>query len=150
MSKIQTYEEVYIYNNIVYRSPVPSPAEHRRPNRPLSPDEAMAIAQSMRTFGTASRLRLLWALFDGERTVEQLAEATGTAPSAASHQLRLLRQERLVAVRRNGRHAHYRLHDHHVADLLAAIRFHHDHVEVPDRDTSTYLSTIPNTDARSD
>jgi DNA-binding transcriptional ArsR family regulator len=44
-------------------------------------------------------------------------------------QLRLLRQGRLVAVRRAGRHAYYRLHDHHVVDLLQAIRYHYEHVE---------------------
>ena len=82
----------------------------------------------MRVFGAGSRLRLLWAMLGGERTVEELARSTGSAQSATSHQLRLLRQSRLVAVRRNGRHAHYRLYDHHIADLLAAIRHHHEHV----------------------
>lgn len=86
----------------------------------------------MRVFGAASRLRLLWAMLEGERTVEQLVEATGLAPSAASQQLRLLRQGRLVAVRRDGRHAFYRLHDHHVAELLAAIRHHHEHANPAD------------------
>jgi DNA-binding transcriptional ArsR family regulator len=108
---------------------VPSPLEHRAADRPLTAAEAESLAESMRAFGTGSRLRLLWAMLAGERTVEQLVELTGLAPSAASHQLRLLRQERLVAVRRAGRHAYYRLHDHHVADLLQAIRYHHEHVE---------------------
>jgi DNA-binding transcriptional ArsR family regulator len=105
---------------------VPLPAEHEL-TRPLALDEAETLAEAMRAFGTASRLRLLWAMRDEERTVEGLVEATGMSPSAASQQLRLLRQARLVAVRRSGRHAYYRLHDHHVADLLAAIRSHHDH-----------------------
>ena len=82
----------------------------------------------MRAFGAGSRLRLLWAMLPGERTVEELVGLTGLAPSAASQQLRLLRQGRLVAVRRAGRHAYYRLHDHHVAELLAAIRHHHEHL----------------------
>ena len=87
----------------------------------------------MRAFGAASRLRLLWVLLEGELTVDELVEATALAPSAASHQLRLLRHERLVAVRRDGRHAYYRLFDHHVGELLAAIRNHREHVRVPDR-----------------
>ena len=86
----------------------------------------------MRAFGTSSRLRLLWAMFDGECTVEALSAATGLEHSATSHQLRLLRHARLVAVRRAGRHAYYRLHNHHVAELLAAIRNHHEHVYPPD------------------
>jgi DNA-binding transcriptional ArsR family regulator len=64
-------------------------------------------------------------------TVEQLSERADLSQSAASHQLRLLRQGRLVRVRRNGRHAYYGLHDHHMVDLLAALRHHHEHVNPP-------------------
>ena len=70
---------------------------------------------------------MLWALLPGERTVDELVRSTGLAPSAASQQLRLLRQSRLVAVRRSGRNAYYRLYDDHLRDLLCAIRYHHDH-----------------------
>jgi len=107
------------------------PSEHQPAERPLTLDEAEALAQAMRAFGAGSRLRLLWVMLAGERTVEELVHATGLAPSAASHQLRLLRQERLVDVRRDGRHAYYRLHDHHVAELLHAIRYHYEHAHPP-------------------
>jgi DNA-binding transcriptional ArsR family regulator len=111
---------------------VPHPAEHGDAGRPLDAAEAETLAEAMRTFGTSSRLRLLWAMLEQERTVEDLVAATGLAPSAASQQLRILRQARLVVARREGRHAYYRLHDHHVADLLAAIRSHHEHVYPPE------------------
>src|SRR5215211_4895275 len=111
---------------------MPHPSERHPPRRPLSVDEAEALADAMRAFGAGSRLRLLWAMLEGERTVEQLSAATGLEHSATSHQLRLLRHARLVTVRRSGRHAYYRLHNHHVADLLAAIRHHHEHVYPPD------------------
>jgi DNA-binding transcriptional ArsR family regulator len=110
---------------------MPHPSEHHPAGRALSIDEAEALAEAMRAFGAGSRLRLLWAMLEGERTVEELAAATGLENSAASHQLRLLRHARLVAVRRARRHAYYRLHDHHVAELLAAIRHHHEHVYPP-------------------
>ncbi|MDO8188131.1 metalloregulator ArsR/SmtB family transcription factor [Conexibacter sp. JD483] len=110
---------------------VPHPSEHEDATRPLDFDEAEALAESMRAFATGSRLRLLWALLDGELTVEQLAEQADLSQSAASHQLRLLRQGRLVRVRRSGRHAYYGLHDHHMVDLLAALRHHHEHVNPP-------------------
>lgn len=110
---------------------MPRSAEHRSAERPLTVGEAESLAESMRAFGAGSRLRLLWAMLPGERTVEELVGLTGLAPSAASQQLRLLRQGRLVAVRRAGRHAYYRLHDHHVAELLAAIRHHHEHLDLP-------------------
>src|SRR5215208_6767619 len=111
---------------------MPHPSEHFGPGRTLELAEAEQLAEAMRAFGASSRLRLLWAMFDGERTVEELSAITGLEHSATSHQLRLLRHARLVTVRRSGRHAYYRLHDHHVADLLAAIRHHHEHVYPPD------------------
>jgi DNA-binding transcriptional ArsR family regulator len=111
---------------------MPHPSEHHPAARPLGVDEAEALSEAMRALGASSRLRLLWAMFDSERTVEQLSALTGLEHSATSHQLRLLRHARLVAVRRSGRHAYYRLHNHHVAELLAAIRNHHEHVYPPD------------------
>ncbi len=117
---------------------MPHPAEHEL-SEPLSAGEAETLAETMRVFGTASRLRLLWAMRGEERTVEELVAATGMSSSAASQQLRLLRQARLVAVRRAGRHAFYRLHDHHVADLLEAIRSHHDHTHLAERPIASWL-----------
>ena len=111
---------------------MPRSTEHEL-NTPLAGEEAETLAEAMRAFGTASRLRLLWAMRDQERTVEELVTETGMSSSAASQQLRLLRQARLVAVRRSGRHAFYRLHDHHVADLLNAIRSHFEHVHTPEQ-----------------
>jgi DNA-binding transcriptional ArsR family regulator len=109
---------------------MPHPSEHHDAARAMGAEEAERLAEALRAFGSASRLRLLWALLDGERTVEQLADTVVMEQSAVSHQLRLLRQQRLVAVRRDGRHAHYRLYDHHLPDLLAALRHHHEHTEV--------------------
>ena len=103
-------------------------SEHADPARPLDVDEAEALADAMRAFGTASRVRLLWAMLGGERTVEELAQAIDVSQSTTSHQLQLLRKGRLVAVRRSGRRAYYRLHDHHVAEMLAAIRHHYEHM----------------------
>jgi DNA-binding transcriptional ArsR family regulator len=108
---------------------VPEASQHTPVGRPLGGDEADALANSMRAFGAGSRIQLLWGLLDGERTVDQLVQATGLRQSLVSQQLRLLRDLGFVAVRRNGRNAHYRLYDHHVPDLLAAIRHHHEHAE---------------------
>ena len=110
---------------------MPHPAEHGDVDRPLSHAEAEGLAEALRAFGSASRLKLLWALLDGEQTVEALAGVAAMEQSAVSHQLRLLRQQRLVAVRRDGRHAYYRLFDHHLPELLAALRNHYEHVDPP-------------------
>lgn len=90
--------------------------------------DAEALAASLQAFATASRLRILWALLDGERPVDELVEASGLTQSATSHQLRLLRDAGLLSSERRGRQIFYRLHDHHLPDLLAAMRHHHEHV----------------------
>lgn len=89
------------------------------------------LAETLKALASPARLRLLVELVEGERTVEQLADAAGLTPSATSHHLRILRALRLVRVRRAGRHAHYALHDHHIAELLAAARHHHEHLYPP-------------------
>jgi DNA-binding transcriptional ArsR family regulator len=89
--------------------------------------DLLAIAESMQALSAPSRLRLLYALRDGELSVGELAERTGMTPSAASQQLRVLRHLRFVATRRDGRSIFYRLHDGHVAVLLAEARNHLEH-----------------------
>ena len=107
---------------------MPHPSEHESAFRSLDAAEAEELAETMRSVGSASRLRLLVALGVGERTVEDLAAAAGLEMSATSHQLRILRSLRLVRVRRAGRHAFYALHDDHVGELLAAVRHHREHL----------------------
>jgi DNA-binding transcriptional ArsR family regulator len=106
---------------------MPHPLEHSAASRPLSEQEAADLGDAMAMFATASRLRILYALLDGERSVEELAEATGRTPNTVSQQLRLLRSARFVRVHRAGRRAIYSLHDTHVADLLEAVRHHAEH-----------------------
>jgi DNA-binding transcriptional ArsR family regulator len=128
---------------------MPHPAEHGDANRVLPNAEAEGLAEALRAFGSASRLKLLWALLDGEQTVEALAAAAGMEQSAVSHQLRLLRQQRLVAVRRDGRHGYYRLFDHHLPELLAALRHHYEHVNPPQTGSAADVVAPPTRARRS-
>ena len=73
---------------------VPHPLEHSAPDRPAHRREASEIAEAMSAFAAESRVRLLYALLDRERTVEELAGAVEMDPSAVSQQLRVLRQLR--------------------------------------------------------
>ncbi|MFC4015871.1 ArsR/SmtB family transcription factor [Nonomuraea purpurea] len=86
-----------------------------------------------------NRLRLLVALLDGELCVCDLAAVTGQSESAVSHALRLLRAHRIVAARRSGRMAYYRLEDPHVRMLLDLALAHTEHTEAihPERDETT-------------
>jgi ArsR family transcriptional regulator, lead/cadmium/zinc/bismuth-responsive transcriptional repressor len=67
----------------------------------------------------STRLLILMALSREELCVCDLAAVTGVSPSAVSHQLRVLRDRRLVSFTRDGKRAVYRLADEHVASLLA-------------------------------
>ncbi len=94
---------------------------------PVGVSESERLADAMAAFAAPSRLRLLYALIEAELSVEQLAATCEMTATAASQQLRVLRQLHAVQVRRDGRRAFYRLHDHHMVDLLAAIRHHGEH-----------------------
>jgi DNA-binding transcriptional ArsR family regulator len=110
---------------------VPRSSEHGSPVRPLGAEEAEELTETLKALASPGRLRLLTELLAGARTVEQLAAAAELSASATSHHLRLLRTLRLVRARRDGRHVAYTLHDHHLVELLAAVRYHHEHVHPP-------------------
>jgi ArsR family transcriptional regulator, nickel/cobalt-responsive transcriptional repressor len=93
----------------------------------LEDDAVAAIAETMQALTTPSRVRLLFALREGECTVGALAAAAGITPAAASQQLRVLRHLKLVVARREGQSMLYRLHDDHVVSLLDEVRHHAEH-----------------------
>lgn len=71
-----------------------------------------------------TRLRILSALAATELCVCDLSIVTGVSESAASHQLRLLREHRLVTHRKEGRVVFYKLADQHVTDLISSALDH--------------------------
>lgn len=72
----------------------------------------------LRAAGDVARLKLLERMRTGEWCVSELSTAAGVGMSTVSQQLRLLRTERLVVRRREGKHVYYRLADAHIAKLL--------------------------------
>ncbi len=80
------------------------------------------FARVGKVMGHPKRLELLDLLCQGERTVEELAGATDLKMTTASAQLQELRRARLVAIRRDGRHVHYRIADDAVCALLQAVQ----------------------------
>jgi ArsR family transcriptional regulator len=72
-----------------------------------------------RALGDLSRLRLLSLLAQREMCVTELTECLEDNLAAISQRLKLLRSERIVATRRQGKHIFYRLADSHVAHLIA-------------------------------
>lgn len=90
-------------------------------NIQVSPfDERLAVrvADLFSMLGDPSRVRIISALLDGEINVSELAKIVGISESAISHQLRSLRQARLVCNRKQGREVYYSLDDEHVVDLF--------------------------------
>lgn len=72
----------------------------------------------LKGFADETRLNILCLLREGEVCVHELVEALDVSQSAVSHQLRVLREARLVDARKVGRHVYYRLTDEHVRKLL--------------------------------
>lgn len=92
-------------------------------------DDIVDTADVFGLLGDPRRLKLLVALLDGELCVCDLAAVTGLSESATSHALRLLRAHRVVAVRRDGRMAYYRLDDAHVRMLVDLAVAHTEHTD---------------------
>lgn len=76
------------------------------------------IADFFKVFGDSTRLKILYALLNGEVCVGDLSEALRLNQSAVSHQLRILRQNDLVKFRRDGKTVYYSLGQKNVPDLL--------------------------------
>jgi ArsR family transcriptional regulator, lead/cadmium/zinc/bismuth-responsive transcriptional repressor len=86
---------------------------------PMDDESAVALAETFRMLGDTTRVRILDVLSRSERCVSDIARAVGMSESAVSHQLRLLRGQRLVRPRRSGRQVFYVLDDHHIVGLFA-------------------------------
>ena len=90
----------------------------RRTSITLDERLAAEMAELFRTLSDPSRLRIIAALLEDETNVSALAQIVGISESAVSHQLRSLRQMRLVRARKIGRKVFYCLDDEHVKDLF--------------------------------
>lgn len=91
---------------------------------PLEVEESQQMAEFFGVLADPTRLRLISLLSVSESCVCDLAENLTVSESAVSHQLRALRNARLVRYRKSGRQVFYRLHDHHVFDLYKTVREH--------------------------
>lgn len=85
------------------------------------PDEEILydLADLFKVFSDTTRIKILFALMAEDLSVGEIAEATNTSQSAVSHQLRILKQARLVKFRRDGKQVIYSLSDDHVYTMLS-------------------------------
>ncbi|MCR4442011.1 MAG: metalloregulator ArsR/SmtB family transcription factor [Peptococcaceae bacterium] len=85
----------------------------------LKPDEVSGVSEIFKAMGDATRIRILHALAQGELCVCDLEEALGMSQPAVSHQLRVLRNLRLVKNRKEGKKVYYSLDDEHIINLFS-------------------------------
>jgi ArsR family transcriptional regulator, lead/cadmium/zinc/bismuth-responsive transcriptional repressor len=96
----------------------------------VSMEKAQQMAEFFGTLADPSRLRLLSALAKQELCVCDLAALVKMGESAVSHQLRILRSQRLVKYRRDGRNVHYSLADSHVVTLYREVSDHLNELQI--------------------
>jgi len=82
-------------------------------------NELYDLAELFKVFGDSTRIRILYVLFESEVCVCDLAQALGMTQSAVSHQLKILKQNKLVKNRREGKSIFYSLADDHVRGIIA-------------------------------
>jgi DNA-binding transcriptional ArsR family regulator len=101
--------EIYYVNEVHVRSA----------RQALSPErEILSLAETFRTLGDPTRVKILQALTVEELCVCDLAKLLGVSESATSHQLRVLRSRNLVRYRKEGKMAYYSLDDEHIDTLM--------------------------------
>ena len=87
-------------------------------------DELYDLAELFKAFGDSTRMRILYALSESALCVCDLAEVLGMTQSAVSHQLRILKQTRLVKGTREGKQVIYSLDDDHVRTMIGQGKEH--------------------------
>lgn len=76
------------------------------------------LAEFFRVFGDSTRIRILYSLLDGEKCVQDISQSLALTQSAVSHQLQILRANRLVKYRRDGKTVYYTLADDHIFSII--------------------------------
>ena len=100
--------------NIIHQPAV----ELARDNMPEE-ESLYDLAELFRVFGDTTRVKILCALFSSELCVCDIAALLSMTQSAISHQLRILKQTRLVKYRRDGKTVFYSLDDDHIKNIFA-------------------------------
>ncbi len=77
------------------------------------------LAELFKTFGDSTRIKILYALFESELCVGDIAQVLNFSQSSVSHQLRILKDAKLVKFRREGKNIYYSLDDDHVRMMIS-------------------------------
>ena len=77
------------------------------------------VAELFKNFSDSTRIRILYCLIEKERNVTEISELLNINQSAVSHQLRILKNSKLIKNRRSGKSIYYSLDDDHVYNIIA-------------------------------
>lgn len=102
-------------------------ADNQPVRTPLGEDQLALIVEVFRMLSDATRIQVLWALVDGERSVTELADYTGKPAASVSQHLAKLRMARLVSTRRSGTTIFYSVENEHVRQLVSDAVFNAEH-----------------------
>ena len=108
MHEIECCEVHEVHENLVHQIEDGMPSE----------ENIQKLAEFYKVFGDVTRVKMLCVLFQSELCVCDLAEVLGMTQSAVSHQLRVLKQAKLVKNRRDGKIVYYSLADAHIQSIL--------------------------------
>jgi ArsR family transcriptional regulator, lead/cadmium/zinc/bismuth-responsive transcriptional repressor len=112
---------------MVNRHPRCLPTDHvRRSKIEVSASACEKAAGIFRALGDTTRLQMLAMLSEGDLCVTEIADRLGDSLPAVSQRLKLLRAERIVRQRREGKHVFYFFADRHVAEMIANALAHAD------------------------
>ncbi|NRB33238.1 MAG: winged helix-turn-helix transcriptional regulator [Rhodobacteraceae bacterium] len=104
-------------------------------NRDLYRDQTMELAETFGLLADPTRLSIVIACMEVERSAGDIAEHVGVSPSLTSHHLRLLRSARILRSERRGKQMFYTMADacvHSVLNIMIDHLFFHDHDTVDD------------------
>ncbi|NLZ76188.1 MAG: winged helix-turn-helix transcriptional regulator [Erysipelotrichia bacterium] len=93
-------------------------------NKKIEENMLYDLADLFKLFGDSTRIKILYTLYEKELSVSEIAEELKMTISAVSHQLRVLKQGKLVKFRRDGKQVYYSLDDDHVKTIIAMGREH--------------------------
>ena len=85
----------------------------------IDENELYDLAELYKVFGDSTRIRILYTLFEDEICVQDIAAILKMTQSAISHQLKILKQSKLIKARREGKMIYYSLADDHVKMIIS-------------------------------
>lgn len=116
---LDRYENECCEQHCVHEAAVAEVARH-------APDDDLLaeMAELFKVFGDSTRIKILYALFEAELCVCDLAALLGISQPAMSYQLKILRQAKLIRNRREGKTVYYALADGHVQTIIGMAKEH--------------------------